>query len=306
MNPDPAGPIRVALVQPNIPQEIKWDPAALDGIMQGLARQTTQAALLKPDLIVWPEASAPLVLDYSPHYLNMVRQLATGAGTHLLVGSLSPVLKNGDPATRNSAYLYGPDGLLVDQAAKQHLVPFGEYVPLESLLPFVRKLTHGIGDLIPGAGTGVLEHPRGGAGLAVCYELIFPGLVRQRFVDGAGFLVTITNDAWFGASAAPYQHFANAVFRAVENRTYVVRSANTGISGMVDPYGIVQARSELNAEAVVAVAIQPRTGIPFYSRHGDLFALLCGLLSVAALLRAGVRSRQRTPRPAQPQDEADD
>ena len=310
-NPDPAGPIRVALVQPNIPQEVKWNPEALDGIMQRLARQTTQAALLEPDLIVWPEASAPLVLDYSPRYQNMVRQLAVGAGTHLLVGSLSPVLERLNPATRNSAYLFGPNGRLVDLAAKEHLVPFGEYVPLERLLPFVRRLTQGIGDLVPGSGGAVLEHPRGSAGLAVCYELIFPDLVRRRFADGADFLVTITNDAWFGTSAAPAQHFANGVFRAVENRAYVVRAANTGISGMVDPYGIVQARSELNTEAVVAASIHHRADTSFYTRHGDRFAWLCVLLSAAALLRAAARARQRAPRPAKADhgddgDEADD
>ncbi|MDH4228208.1 MAG: apolipoprotein N-acyltransferase [Nitrospirota bacterium] len=299
-HPDPAGPLRVALVQPNIPQDIKWDPLRLEEIFQRLERQTRSTAEgiapeKRPQLIVWPEASAPLVLESSPAHLERIRELARATGSHLLVGALSPVFDTNRVASRNSAYLIAPDGASAGMVAKEHLVPFGEYVPLEHWLPFVRRLTQGIGDMLPGSGPAVLPFPGGGAGLAVCYELIFPELVRQRFVHGAAFLVTITNDAWFGTSAAPEQHFANAAFRAVENRTWVLRSANTGISGVVDPYGITQARAGLNSEAVVIASIDRRAPpAPFYSRHGNLFSRSASglaLLTLGAALWRGNRGR---------------
>jgi apolipoprotein N-acyltransferase len=292
-HPDPAGPIRVALVQPNIPEDVKWDPGNRQRTLERLERLTREAGALHPDVIVWPEASAPLVLERSPGFLGRVQALAREVDTWLMVGSLAPV--PGRPgAVRNALYLMDPAGRIVGQAAKAHLVPFGEYVPLERVLFFVRSLTEGIGDVAPGVGPFLLPHPRGEAAVAVCYELIFPDLVRRRMESGAAYLVTVTNDAWFGRSAAPEQHFANAVFRAVENRTYVVRAANTGISGMVDPYGIVHARTGLDTEAVLQTRIEARRGAPFYGRRGDVAAWGSVIITVV-LLGAAVLKRSRNP-----------
>lgn len=289
--PTPDGPIRVTLVQPNIPQQNKWDPGFLFETVDRLERLSRAAE--QPDLIVWPEAAVPLVLDRDMFYKVRVENLAKELDTHLLVGSLSRTPQQN--ITLNAAYLIDPQGQPVARAAKEHLVPFGEYVPLEKLLPFVRKLTDGIGDIRPGEGPATLPHPRATLGLAVCYELIFPNLVRERFKDGADLLVTITNDAWFGDSAAPEQHLATAVFRAIENRAYVVRAANTGISAMVDPYGLIAPRTRLNTEAALTVQADLRLDTPFYSRHGDLFArasvILVFLLALYAKYRGRIRSR---------------
>ncbi len=289
-NPNPDGPIRAALIQPNIPQSSKWNPGFLFETINRLERLTRSAGEL--DLIIWPEAAVPLVLDRDLFYKMRVEQLAKELNTHLLVGSLSKTTR--DNATLNAAYLIDPEGHTIARAAKEHLVPFGEYVPLEKLLPFVRKLTDDIGDLLPGEGPAVLAHPRATLGLAVCYELIFPALVRERFKDGADLLVTITNDAWFGDSAAPEQHLATAVFRAIENRTYVLRAANTGISAMVDPYGLINPRTQLNTEAALTVQADVRIDNPFYSRHGDLFARASVILVVLLALYAGYRRRSRS------------
>jgi apolipoprotein N-acyltransferase len=291
-HPDPAGPLAVRLVQPAIPQDVKWNPSYREETLERLEALSRRPAPQAPDLIVWPEASAPLVLEYAPDYLRRVRALARDLGAHLMVGSLAPVPARRGAVT-NSLYLVGPDGAVAGRVAKGHLVPFGEYVPLEPLLPFVRRMTQGIGDVTPGHGSFLLPLPWGPAAVAVCYEVIFPDLVRRRMADGAAFLVTVTNDAWFGRSAALEQHFANAVFRAVENRAYVVRAANTGISGMVDPYGIIQARTDPEEAAALDVTIRRPLDPPFYTRHGDVAALGSGMMSLVFLGTALLgRSRQ--------------
>ncbi|MFQ5508412.1 MAG: apolipoprotein N-acyltransferase [Leptospirillia bacterium] len=295
-NPNPEGPLHVSLIQPNIPQNSKWDPAFLTTTMARLERLTRQSGGFDPDLVLWPEASAPLVLEHHQPYLDMVSGLSRGLGAHIAVGSLSPVAGAPDKV-RNSVYLVTPGGAM-HIASKQHLVPFGEYVPLEtSLLSFVRKITRGIGDVIPGEKVAVLKFPRGDFGLAVCYEVIFPDQVRHLFAAGATFLATVSNDAWFGASAGPAQHFAHIAFRAVENRSYVVRAANTGISGMADPFGIVHEQTVLNTETATHVRIEPRFTDSFYSRHGDLFArisvILVVLLGAYAMIFREPRERGR-------------
>jgi apolipoprotein N-acyltransferase len=289
-HPDPAGPIRVGLVQPNIPQDVKWDPAYRDATLARLERLTRQVAEGPDgplDLVIWPEASAPLLLDLSPGFRERVEALARETGVHLMVGSLAEA--PGRPgAVLNAVYMIDPEGRVTGRAAKAHLVPFGEYVPLERVLFFVRSLTDGIGNVVPGAPPYRLPFPKGDPAVAVCFELTFPEIVRARMADATGgtrpaFLATITNDAWFGRSAAPEQHFAHAVFRAVENRTYVVRAANTGISGMVDPYGVVHLRTGLDREAAVTVSIQRRFAPPFYARHGNVLAWASVILSAVFL-----------------------
>jgi apolipoprotein N-acyltransferase len=301
-NPSPNGPIKVALVQPNIPQDIKWNPSQLENTFQRLERLTMGTAEFAPDLVIWPEASAPLVLDRDPYAERRIAAMARSLDANLMVGTLSSAK---DGAVRNSVLLFGPDGNIKDSAHKTHLVPFGEYVPLEKFLPFVRALTDGIGNVLPGEEPVQLTMERRGqqikAALAVCYEIIFPNLVRKRMAD-ADFIVTVTNDAWFGSSAALSQHFAQAVFRAVENRTYVVRAANTGITGMIDPYGIPQNLAAINTEAVVHASIDVKLGATVYSTYGDMFAIGSGILTLLLFVYAGLRTG-RSIRRAERQDE---
>jgi apolipoprotein N-acyltransferase len=182
----------------------------------------------------------------------------------------------------NSAFLVSADGQILDRYDKIHLVPFGEYIPLRTILKFLDKLVVGIGDFLPGNAPEVMQGPGGRFGVVICFEVIFPDLVR-RFVDlGADYMVTITNDAWFGRSSAPYQHFSMVVFRAVENRVYFARAANTGISGFIDPFGRVLQKSGIFTEEAVTGEI--RTGGPrtFYTAYGDLFAQACVILALFA------------------------
>ncbi len=289
-HPDPAGPVRVGLVQPNIPQDVKWDPsfrAATLARLERLTRQVAEGPDGPPEVVVWPEASAPLLLDRSPGFRRRVTALARELHTHLMVGSLADA-PDKPGAVLNAVYVIDPDGRVAGRTAKAHLVPFGEYVPIERVLFFVRSLTNGIGNVVPGAPPYRLPLPRGDAAVAVCFELTFPNIVRARMNDDTGgsrpaFLATVTNDAWFGRSAAPEQHFAHAVFRAVENRAYVVRAANTGISGMVDPYGIVHMKTALDREAAVIVSIGPRFPRPPFARYGNVLAWGSVILSAVFL-----------------------
>ncbi len=297
-NPNPDGPIKISLVQPNIPQNIKWNADNLDATLTRLERLTANTAEFNPDLVIWPEASAPLVLERNPMLARRIAAQARNLGADILVGTLSPAPKG---AVFNGVERFRADGHHGGRVAKVHLVPFGEYVPLERFLPFVRALTAGIGNVLPGTEPVVMETARGKSAVAICYEIIFPNLVRKR-LNGADFIVTVTNDAWFGSSAALQQHFAQAVFRAVENRAYVVRAANTGITGMIDPYGIVQETAAPNTEAVVNTRIDQKFGTTFYAQRGDLFAIGSAIMSLLLLAFAATR----TPRKWRPRADDDD
>src|SRR5437773_395105 len=223
-------------------------------------------------------------------------------GVPLLFGS--PALRyypNGRPYLLNSAYLLSPDSRILGRYDKRHLVPFGEYIPARTSLFFLDKLVEGIGDFEPGTVPTILEVPlksrdaSGGLparfGVVICYEVIFPDVVREFAKRGAEFMVTITNDAWYGVSSAPYQHFGMVVLRAVENRVAFARAANTGISGFIDPQGrILVATTIFSEQAITGVIPLGRTRT-FYTRYGDAFAYTCaiitGLLLLAAQLRLG-------------------
>jgi apolipoprotein N-acyltransferase len=281
---------RVGLIQGNIPQELKWSPSMRHATLERYERLTRQAAGEGAELIIWPEASAPFVFDEEPDYQRAIRALAASTGRPLLFGSPAIAARDGAPTLLNSAYLLNPDGTTQARYDKLHLVPFGEYVPLGPLLGFVDKLVVGIGDFAAGRGPVLMEAAGRPLGVAICFEIIFPELVRQLPRHGARVIATITNDAWFGRSAAPLQHFSMAVFRAVEHRTPVVRAANTGISGVIAATGRIERMSGLFVEAALVgpVALSPiRT---LYTRVGDTFAVACGIL-VAVFLVMGVRRR---------------
>ena len=276
--------LRIGLIQGNISQEAKWDPAMRQSTMARYEQLTREAAAQGAELIVWPEASAPFLFEDEPDYQKTIRSLAVETHSYLLFGS--PAIAHGYriPALLNSAYLINPDGSTQTRYDKRHLVPFGEYVPLGPLLGFVNKLVSGIGDFIPGEGPVPMDVKGHQLGVAICFEIIFPELVRESAQHGAHIIATITNDAWFGRSAAPMQHFSMAVFRAIENRTPVIRAANTGISGVIDATGRIGPRSGLFVEAALVDTIRVSSLRTVYTRAGDIFAIGCGILVAAVIL----------------------
>lgn len=280
--------LRVGLIQGNIDQAVKWDPAMRRETLERYERLTRQAAAEGAELIVWPEASAPFIFEEEPDYQRAIRALAAGIKRPLLFGS--PAISRDRMGLTNSAYLLNADGATQARYDKLHLVPFGEYVPLGPLLGFVNKLVVGIGDFVPGAGPVLMEAAGRPTGVAICFEIIFPDVVRQSAQHGARLIVTITNDAWFGRSGAPLQHFSMAVFRAIEHRTPVIRAANTGISGVIHATGKIGRTSELFTEAALVESIATTPIRTVYTRVGDIFAVGCGIL-VAFFIMIGRRRK---------------
>ena len=284
--------LQVGVVQPNIDQAVKWDQAFREETLRRYDR-LTESFGYGVDLVVWPEAATPFIYEREPVYQLQLVAMANRASAPLLFGS--PAVRfdqERKPFLLNSAYLLSPDGELLGRYDKQHLVPFGEYIPLKSsLLFFLEKMVEGIGDFQAGPGPtilsfqlkesdGVAPARRVKFGVVICYEVIFPDLVRRIAGSGAEFLVTITNDAWFGDSSAPAQHFSMVVLRSVENHLAFARAANTGISGFIDPFGRIIVASPTFTQTALQAEIPVRQTKTFYSRHGDVFAYGCVLISL--------------------------
>ena len=282
---------RVLLVQGNIPQDVKWDPAFQESTVATYERLTRKGCQSGDTLVVWPESALPFFFQGEPAYAARVRALAVELKSCLVTGS--PAAEREGELVRylNSAFLISPTGAVLGRSDKLHLVPFGEYVPLAALFPFVNKLVAGIGDFSPGKGARPLETTGGKIGVLICFEGIFPEVARAYVQKGAGMLVSITNDAWFGQSSAPYQHLSMTVFRAVENRVPLVRAANTGISSVIDSKGHIRGMTALFEEAALSGEVRWGEGRSFYSRHGDLFAFAClaGCMVLAFLAFRKVR-----------------
>ena len=186
----------------------------------------------KPDLIIWPETATPFFFQDAKEFQPFILDIPKKTNAFLLFGTPTYKIQKGKVNHYNSAYLVSPSGEPVGKYDKIHLVPFGEYVPMQDLLFFIGSLGEGIGDFKSGKEIFNFSLPQGKFGVLICFEIIFPDLCRRFVKRGANFLVTITNDAWFGRTSAPYQHFSMATFRAVENRVFVARAANTGITGI--------------------------------------------------------------------------
>ncbi|MCJ8500314.1 apolipoprotein N-acyltransferase [Desulfatitalea alkaliphila] len=281
-----ATPVRVALVQGNVDQSIKWDTTFQMLTTVKYRTLSLQAAEEGVDLIIWPETATPFYLYRDTLLSDMVVQGVRTAGTHFIIGSPRVEIDGDIHRYYNSAYLIDPQGEALDRYDKVHLVPFGEYVPLQRWLSFAGKMVQHVSDFHPGDRGNALMWEDRPIGMLICYEIIFPALSRAMVRNGGQLLVNITNDAWFGRTAAPYQHFAMAVLRSVENRRYLARSANTGISGFIDPCGRILATTELYTDAILTGEVKLLDGLSHYSRWGDWPLMgLCGGLLVLAVGR---------------------
>lgn len=274
--------IKASVIQGNIGQDRKWDTASRQEIIDIYKELSLEAAEESPDLIVWPEAALPFTFSRESIPSTDLLDFQKGIGIHLLAGGITEKRsEDGGSEFANSAILISPAGEVVSVYDKIHLVPFGEYVPLARYIPFIKKLVVDIGDFRPGETHTVMEMPPAKIASLICYEIIFPGLTRKFVNNGANVIVTITNDAWFGKTPAPYQHFSMAVFRAVENRVPVIRAANTGISGFIDTSGRIMDSSGIFVRAKMTREVSLGSGDKtFYTKFGDLFAFLCIISSV--------------------------
>jgi apolipoprotein N-acyltransferase len=283
--------LKVSVVQGNIPQELKWNPTSREFVIDRYFKLTSEVRRDSPDLIIWPEAALPVVLEDEPLYYERLRRYVKAIGYPLMFGAVTD--RNG--SYYNSALLLSKEGRLLQRYDKLHLVPFGEFIPFRKTLPFLETIAP-IGDMTRGREYTLFDvrHQklkiRHQFGVLICFEDVFPELARQFVNKGADFLVNITNDAWFGKSTEAAQHLAASVFRAIENRVYLVRSANTGISGFIDPRGrtvslVKSPRGHLiftpgfKTESIFLSA-HPS----FYGYYGDFLILLCLLCLVYIVL----------------------
>ena len=282
--------IKTAVVQGNIEQSEKWDPAFQAAAIEKYLKLSLSTQAQAPDLIVWPESAAPFYFLAEGPPTRAVMQGVAAAGTNFLIGAPSFELKGRKADYYNSAYLVAP-GEILGKYDKAHLVPFGEYTPFKEYLPFLGKIVEHVGDFKAGPEGHTLALGGRKLGIQICYEVIFPELARAQVRNGAGLLITITNDAWYGQTAGPYQHFILAAMRAVENRRALARAANTGISGFVDPVGRVLDATPLEVEAAVVRPLPLMGTESIYSRHGDVFGWACLGLAILAVAR-GCRGRR--------------
>lgn len=280
----PAGHVRIGIAQGNIAQDQKWDPAFQRETLNRYEALTKAAAGAGAQLVAWPETAAPFFFQDPGPMRDEVLDLAHENKLALLIGSpaFSQDPLDGEMVEYNRAYLIDPTG---ERATydKMQLVPFGEYVPLQSLLFFVDRVVHGLARIAPGTNATVFNGPGGRFGALICYEGIFPSVTRQFPAQGADYLLNITNDAWYGNTAAPHQLLAHVALRAIENRTPVVRAANTGISAFIGADGRILWESPLFEQAWHVEDVAWSGVRTFYAAWGDVFAMTCGLVTVLAI-----------------------
>jgi apolipoprotein N-acyltransferase len=277
-----SSPIRVALIQGNIAQDLKWEPEEKERILEMYKHLSLAARGWDPDLTVWPEAALPYVL---PAEIAAIPKLSGFLErSDLLVGAPSASGGEGRIAFRNSAFVLSPGGEVRFRYDKEHLVPFGEYVPLSDILPMHHIVPAVAGNFEAGKGETLPRLREDPYGILICYELLFPSLSVDRVRKGARFLVNITNDAWFDRTSGPFQHAAFGVFRAVETRRPIVRSANTGVTTWFDAGGRMHTPTPLFTRGWIPAEITPSSEITFYVRFPWLVPLAVLVTLSAALL----------------------
>ncbi|MBI5554695.1 MAG: apolipoprotein N-acyltransferase [Elusimicrobia bacterium] len=267
-------PIKTAIIQANIPPNLKWTPAEKINTMRKYQSLVDRLRNDIIEVIVFPETAAPGLLREDPELLHRAWQMAKSSKANILIGSLD----RAGQKFYTSCFCLNIDGEIIGQYNKTHLVPFGETFPyrkyLEKIIPLVKEL----GDFTPGHSLNILKSPHSYYGVNICYEDIFPDLVRQLAKNGAEVLVNISIDSWYLDTAAPYQHFYMNVFRAIENRRWVIRSTASGISGYIDPHGFIYSQTQLFQPQIAIQMVTPENRLTFYTKYGDVFAKACVLL----------------------------
>jgi apolipoprotein N-acyltransferase len=284
--------MKVALLQGNIAQEMKWRPGQEEGEVAPYVKYTQMLKDSGANLIIWPESGFPWPISEStenlpPRALGLEPE-KDSINKFLLFGALTNTSKPGDaPEFRNlynSMYLADTNGNILGRYHKMHLVPFGEYVPYKKALFFIKKMVAPIGNFAAGSDARPLFTDGYQLGGLICYEDIFPEIARKMSANGANILTAITNDAWFGNTSAPYQHLAISVFRAVENRRWLVKAANTGVSAVVDATGRVISKTGIFEQGMIVSQVRLSNGETIYGKYGDFFAWACSLAFVLLLL----------------------
>jgi len=294
----PTEEMPVAMIQPNIRPEIKWNPALKDQHMQTYVDMTRELSGCGAGLLIWPETATPCFLRHVRRYESMVRQVARSESLSILTGFPDWERVGSDVRYYNAAGLIGPDGHWRAEYKKMHLVPFSEALPLENRFSFLKRIDLGQAHFSAGEDFTLFEAGGKRFGVLICFESIFPALARTFVSRGADFLVNITNDGWFGRTSASGQHASMAVFRAVENRVPIARCANTGVSMLIDPWGRVLERRGLFVRSTICAGLPFEHPGTFYTRHGRWVELVPAVLAGVILLLSFVEGRRGRSEPA--------
>jgi len=287
--------IKVAIIQGDIDPYRKWSKTYIDSNYVVYRDLSFSVKNQKPDLLVWPETAMPFYIRYKFGRMKQVRSIVDSLNTNLLTGAPDYYWdEKGRGHPYNSAFLIQPGIIKTPSYAKIHLVPFSEYVPFREQLPFFAKFIDSLnldtGDFSAGDSVVVfsfIPNKKAGSvkfGTVICFDSIFPYLVKKFFNKGAQFLVIITNDGWFGRTSGPFQHERIAVLRAIENRTWVVRCANTGISGFIDPFGRIIDKTSLGERTAIVHEISTIRSKTFFTKHGLIFPYFILIISLLILL----------------------
>jgi apolipoprotein N-acyltransferase len=288
---EPAKVLRLALIQGDIPQTLKFEPAQKPMILERYGSLTRKVIAMRPELIIWPETATPEPLQFDPESFALATNLAHEANAFLLTGTIDVTrFTTNQVEAFNGAILVRPDGSLGGIYHKIHLVPFGEYVPLRKIVPVLKWVTP-ITDSFERGDTFTLFEISGMRfGTVICFEDTLPEVCREFVRFGADFMVNLTNDAWFKTSPEAEMHLANAIFRCAETRRPLVRCTNSGVTCIVDQFGFVDPKTRLPAftdgSLNCELAVPPPREPTFYTRHGDIFIGLSAAISGVALLVA--------------------
>lgn len=293
--------VKIAIIQGNIDQAHKWDERFRKDTVEKYLTLSRQALLHNKEthLIVWPETAMPFFFGLDAELSHIIQEFAKEVKVAIIFGSpgITMTEEGKEEGFLNKAYLIGTDGQVIDEYSKEHLVPFGEYVPLKNVLFFVKRLVPAAGDFVPGKTSGVITYGNVHYGMLICYEAIFPELSRKRVLNGADILVNISNDAWFGNTSAPHQHLEMARWRAVETRRPMVRATNTGISTIFDSLGNIKSSLGLFVDGYLHRKVYSSSDkITIYVRFGNWFIALCGLtllIKLVYVVRQEYRRKRR-------------
>lgn len=277
--------LKISILQGNISQYKKWNWYYENEILKTYKSLHLIAEGYKPDLIIWPETALPFELSEDNKGISLYMKKIIKPEIYELVGSNESSGEN----YYNSAYIVSPEGVISEPYRKINLVPFGEYVPLQELISPIIDVINEIGGFNAGTRYKLLNVKGFNIGIGICFESAFPEHSRKFFKKGADIFINMTNDGYFWDTAGPYQHFIHSIFRAVENRCYVIRAANTGISAIIAPSGRVVKKTNLLERVVLNGKVERNNTKTFYTKYGDVFVGSCMFFVIAAILLSSLK-----------------
>ncbi|MEW6304892.1 MAG: apolipoprotein N-acyltransferase [Verrucomicrobiota bacterium] len=292
---EPDQRMKIALIQPSIPQKVKWDPVENRKMFQRVLDLSRAALVLKPDVVMWPEAATPGLLRYEPEVSGLVTNFAELHNVWIVLGAddAEPRAGSSNPEDAdyfNSSFLVDPKGRLVAKYDKRKLVAFGEFIPFEKWVPIFKFFTPIPGGFTPGGKPEAfqIEKPRANLSVLICFEDVFPHVAREYVREDTDFLINLTNNGWFGEGAAHWQHAASSALRAVENRVPLVRCTNNGLTCWIDGHGrlrdVFGEGDDIYGAGFKIIDVPlldegQRRALTFYTRHGDVFGWICVVMS---------------------------